>query len=805
MHPTLPSSCRALGALIVILAAAPAVLAQEEGDAPAKDAKPDRGEKPEKKSPIKKYAEVITEDAKSDVGLFSVHRVDDKLYYEIPPETFGVDMLWVTSIAQTTAGSSYAGMPVNDLVVRWEQRGEKVLLRSVRYGIRAETDDPIAIAVEESNVAPIIQAMAVQAYGKDKAPVIDVTSLFTKDIAEFSAKGALGAGGLDGDRTFIESAKAFPINVEIEVTATYNPGGERPGGPGGFGGGPSDSGITAVIHHSMVKLPERPMAPRRWDSRVGFFSVGFEDYADDSKHEVDTVRYVTRWRLEKKDAAAAVSEPVQPIVFYVGRETPQKWQPYVKAGIEMWQPAFEAAGFRSAIIGKLAPDPNEDPDWDPEDARISSIRWLPSNVENAFGPHVHDPRTGEILEADVRMFHNVQKLVRDWYFVQAAATDERARKLPMPDDLMGLCIQFVVAHEVGHSLGFPHNMKASSSYSIAQLRDPEWTAKNGTAPSIMDYARFNYVAQPGDGAALMPRIGPYDHFAVEWGYRQFADGADEKAELEVLAKKQIAEPMLRFGGGGDPTAQTEDLSSDAIEATRLGTENLKRIAGFLVDATSRPGADYDLLSDMHAELLGQWSRELGHVTALVGGVEEINLYYGDADQRYFPVGGPRQRAAVEFLLENAMDVPEDFVDPNIVLRLTGSGVIERITGTQLGVLRSLLSARRLAVMAEHAERMGAGGYAPSDLFADLTAGIFRELEEPVIEIGLQRRHLQQGYVRHLVAMLADAGIDGPALARAQLESLRARIPQKRAQARGIAQDHLADLLARIEEALDVEK
>ena len=243
-----------------------------------------------------------------------------------------------------------------------------------------------------------------------------------------------------------------------------------------------------------------------------------------------------------------MSEPVKPIVFYVSREVPEKLKSYVKAGIEDWAPAFEAAGFTNAIIGKYAPDPREDPDWDVEDARISSIRWLPSDIENAFGPQVHDPRSGEILSADVRMYHNVQKLVRDWYFVQASPCDARAQTLPLPDDLEGELIRFVVAHEVGHSLGFPHNMKASSSYTIEQLRNPEWTKKNGTAPSIMDYARYNYVAQPGDGAGLMPKVGPYDCFAVNWGYRQFPKEADEKAELEKIVKVQIDQPMYRFGG-----------------------------------------------------------------------------------------------------------------------------------------------------------------------------------------------------------------------------------------------------------------
>jgi hypothetical protein len=691
-------------------------------------------------------------------------------------------------------------MPVEDRIVRWEQRGDKVLLRDVRYGIRAETDDPIAKAVEASNLAPIIKVFPVNAYGKDKAAVIKVTSLFTRDVPEFSAANALGAGKMDGDRSFVESVKSFPENVETEVLASYSAKGDA-----------GSSGITATIHHSMVKLPDDPMTPRRHDSRVGFFSVGFEDYADDSEHAVESVRYITRWRLEKKDPDADISEPVKPIVFYVGPGTPEKWQPYVKAGIEQWQPAFEAAGFKNAIIGKYAPDPRADPDWDPEDARISTIRWLPSNIPNAFGPHVHDPRTGEILEADVRMFHNAQKLVRDWYFAQASAVDERAQKLPMPDDLMGELLQFVVAHEVGHSLGFPHNMKASSSYSIEQLRDPEWTKKNGTAPSIMDYARFNYVAQPGDGAGLLPQIGPYDHFATEWGYRQFPDDADEKAELEEIARRQIDEPMFRFGGGGDPTAQTEDLSSHAIEATRLGLANLERIAGFVVDATCDEGEDYGLLQEMYDALLSQWNREMGHVANVVGGVERINLYYGDADQRFFMLPADYQRDAVAFLLENALQTPEPFIDPDITLRLTGSGVAGSVLSAQSRVLRTLMRPSRINAMAEHAQLVGKDeAYTPYEMFRDLREGLFSELAERELRIDLYRRNLQRAYVDMLAAAVESpaGGSDLPALARAELGAIGSMVFERievSDDADQLQRAHLRDLMSRIEKALDTDE
>ena len=776
--------------------------AQQKGDS-AKPAK--------KKNGIKPYDKVVTEKFQTKRGLFLVHTDGEKVLYEIPPDEFGADMLWVTSLEETEAGYSWAGMPIHDRVVRWEKRGDKILLRDVKYSIRADVDDPIALGVKETSVPAIIRAFDVKAWGKDQAPVIDVTALFTSDQAEFSAKDSLGVSGLDPKRTFLQSVKAFPRNIETKVVATYKPKKASPGGRGRGRGfptsvrkDPTQSGVTAMIHHSMVLLPEHPMKPRRFDSRVGFFTVGFADYGDDSEHDVHTVRYITRWRLEKKDPKAELSEPKKQIVWYIGREVPDKWRPFIKAGIESWRPAFEAAGFKDAIIAKDAPSEREDPDWDAEDARYTTIRWLPSAVPNAFGPHVSDPRTGEILEADVRIFHNVMKLARDWYFVQASPSDERAQKLPMPDDLMGELLQFVVAHEVGHSLGFPHNMKASSSYSIEQLRDPEWTKKNGTAPSIMDYARFNYVAQPGDGAALLPGVGPYDKFATEWGYRQFPKGADEKAELEKIAHRQLDNPMFLFGGpnpGEDPTQQTEDLSSDTVEATRLGLKNLERVAGYIVDATSDEGKNYDLLKDVYGALLGQWTREMVHVANVVGGVERINFFYGDADQRYFPIDADHQRNAVKFLLANALATPDEkFINPDILGRLEATGSAERMLGQQSRILRTLLNDDRVKRMAETAQSND-DALAPAELFDDLRDGLFSELDGRGVEIGVYRRNLQRTFVNVLAAMVKKESddSDSASLARMELETLRQSINEKLDQAANVTTEaHLKDLVARID-------
>ncbi len=703
---------------MVVVGTSPAWLAARAQDRPADgraEAKKDettgtpksgRGE-----GRIRPYDRVITKEAKTSAGLFLVHRIDDKIFFEIPTEELGKEMLWVTQLEQTQAGHSYAGEPVGDRVVRWEQRGDDILLRDVKYEIRADVTDPIRDAVKATSLEAIITVFPIQAYGKDKRPVIDVTPALTADLPEFSAKGRLRATGVDPRRTFIEKVKAFPTNIEAKVLLTYRLRGAAGAlaAPVPIGGDSDSGGVTVMLHHSLIDLPDKPMQPRRYDDRIGFFLVSFEDYGS-PKQEVERVSYITRWRLEKKDPKAAVSEPKKPIVFYIGREVPAKLRPWIKKGVEAWQPAFAKAGFQSAILAKEPPTPREDPDWDAEDARYSSIRWLPSTVENAYGPHIHDPRTGEILESDIRMYHNIIKLVRDWYYVQASPNDSRAQTLPLSDDLVGELVAQVTSHEVGHTLGFRHNMKASSTYTVEQLRDPVFTKKYGVEASIMDYGRFNYVAQPGDGARLIPIIGPYDEFATEWGYREFPDAKtydQEKKELDKIAARQLEDPKLRFGDPNpreDPSQQTEDLGSDPIRATELGLKNIDRVAGYLVKGTARSGENYDLLRTVYDELLSQRNRELGHVANVVGGFVRNNLWYPEGKKVFTPVPVEQQKKAVQFLNEHAFRTPASLIAPDILDRLESHGAAERILATQRSLLRVLVSKPRLDRMSELATR-----------------------------------------------------------------------------------------------------
>ncbi len=770
-----------------------------------------RGARPK----IKSYDKVITKEAKTSAGLFLVHRLDEKVFFEVPSEELNKEMLWVTQLEQTQAGHSFGGEPVGHRVVRWEQRGEDVLLRDVKYEIRAAVSDPIKDAVQATSLEAIIAVFPILAYGKDKRPVIDVTPAFTSDLPEFSAKGRLRASGIDSRRTFIEKVKAFPTNIEAKVIMTYRPRGAAGAIlPQGLPT-PADSdlgGVTVMLHHSMIELPRQPMKPRRYDDRVGYFNETFEDYGS-PKQEVESVSYITRWRLEKKDPKAVVSEPKKPIVFYIGREVPAKWRPWIKKGVEAWQPAFEKAGFKNAILAKEPPSPREDPDWDAEDARYSTIRWLPSTIENAYGPHVHDPRTGEILESDIRMYHNVLKLIRDWYFVQASPNDPRAQSLPLPDELLGELVAYVTTHEVGHTLGFRHNMKASSSYTVEQLRDPQFTKTFGVEASIMDYGRFNYVAQPGDGARLIPIIGPYDDFAVEWGYKEFPDAKtyeQEKKELDKIVARQLDDPKVRFGDPNpaeDPSQQTEDLGSDAIRATELGLKNIDRVAGFLVKATAKAGENYDLLREIYGQMIAQRNRELGHVANVVGGLIRNNLWYPDGKKVFSAVTAEQQKKAVLFLNEHAFQLPKSLIDPDILDRLESHGSADRILAGQRALLRMLLNPTRLNRMSEVAARTPDGAYRTTDLLSDLHDGIWGELAKPPVEIDLYRRNLQRAYVDLLAAPLDSPVSDSdlPALARAELarvlkevKTVVDTIPSPSA----IARAHLEDIKNRVEQALD---
>jgi hypothetical protein len=769
---------------------------------------------------------VITKEAKTDEGVFTVHTIKDKVYYEIPKSELNKEFLWVSQIARTTLGVGYGGQAAGNRVVKWERKGNRVLLRNIAYDVVADPKLPIGRAVQAANNDTIIMAFNVEAIGKDDAAVIDVTRLFTTEVTEFSARTRLRARGFDASRSFVEKTKSFPTNIEVEVSQTYtSPPDMNPQGGGGapqpapnpFAQGMrAGTNATVVMHYSMVKLPENPMMPRMFDDRVGYFSINKYDYGIDEQRAPQRT-YITRWRLEKKDPNAALSEPVKPIVYFVDPATPAKWIPYIKKGIEDWQPAFEAAGFKNAIIAKEAPSKSEDPYWDPEDARYSVIRYLPSTIENASGPHVHDPRTGEILESDIQYYHNVMNLARNWYFVQVGALDKRAAKLPLPDELMGELVRYVIAHEVGHTLGFQHNMKASATYSIDKIRDPQWLRTMGHTPTLMDYSRFNYVVQPEDNvpvADLIPKIGPYDKWATMWGYKPIPGARtpdDEKKTLDEWAREQDAKPYLRFSTadarGSDPGENTEAVGdADAIAATTLGIKNLKRVSDMLLTATAQPGEPYDDLQELYARMLGQWATELNHVTAIVGGFNSQQKHNGQDGVRFVIVPKERQAAAVRFLNENAFATPSWALKPDILRRIEPSGAMARMNAAQERILNSLFSNTRFDRLVEQEAIDGVAAYRPSDFMSDVRRGIWSEIEMGPVKIDVYRRNLQNSYIDLLsnkLNMRPGVTDDYRALIKAELRDLNNAIAAAMPRATDRAtRAHLADARDQIAKALD---
>ena len=729
--------------------------AQEEADA-SEDEPGDQDARDE--DVIQPYDEVITDEAVSDEGIFTVHRIDDEVHYEIPASELGREFLWVGRIAKTVVGQGYGGQKIDTRVVKWERRDDRIFLRNVSYEVVADESLPIAQAVQASNNDTILMAFDIEALGENESVVIDVTSLFAREVPELSARTFLRARGFDRDRSYVDRVVSFPENIEVRAVHTYTrppDNNDRGGGRGASGRGMPPGSATLEMAYSMVRLPEKPMMPRLFDERVGFFSIRQTDYGI-AEHRSPQRRYITRWRLEKQDTTAEISDPVKQIVYWVDPATPPRWVPYIKQGVEDWQSAFETAGFSNAIVAREAPSEEEDPDWSPEDARYSVIRWLPSDTENASGPHVHDPRTGEILETDIQFYHNVQNLIRDWYFVQVSPLDARAQTLPLPDELMGRLLRFVVAHEVGHTLGFQHNMKASSTYPFEKIRDAEWLQEMGHTPTIMDYSRFNYVAQPEDNIPvelLVPDVGPYDEWATMWGYKPIPDATtpdEERPTLDDWALAQVDTPWYRFSTSGssasDPGELTEAVGdANAVEATRLGVQNLRRVMDLLFEATTKPGRNWDELEELYGRVLGQWVREMNHVGALVGGFHSRQIHGGQDGVRFTPVTPDIQASAVRFLNENAFETPEFLIQPEILRRIEPSGVLSRIRNSQQSVMNFLLNANRFTRLVEQSA-LDDTAYGPTQFLGDLRNGIWRELSEESVSTDAFRRNVQRLYL-----------------------------------------------------------
>jgi hypothetical protein len=783
---------------------------------------------------MKPLSEVIPDDAETNEGLLTTYFNEETLYLAIPDSIMERKILTISRASQAPDGLAYGGEKVNTQVLRWQRRGSKVMLRVVSYENVADENDPVYTAVQNSNFEPIIHAFKIEALNEDSTGVvIEATDLFASDIPAFglpqSAREQFKVRSLDGTRSFIAGVKSFPENTDVETVLTYQaqnpPSNERTGT------------LSVAMNHSFVLLPEEPMQPRLCDDRVGYFSIERTNYsADEQKAAEECV--ITRWRLEPSDPEAYANgelvEPVKPIVYYIDPATPEKWRPYLKQGVEDWQVAFERAGFKNAIIAKDPPSAEEDPDFDPDDVRYSTIRYFASDEQNAYGPHVHDPRSGEILESDIGWYHNVMNLLRNWYLVQTAAVNSDARFRNFDTEVMGELIRFVSAHEVGHTIGLRHNWGSSYAVPVDSLRSPSYTSTHGTAPSIMDYARFNYVAQPGDGVTqLSPRVGEYDKWAIEFAYRDLGiDNRESDAQAwDERIMEKAGDPVYFYGKQTftkvDPRSQNEDLTNDAVEASRLGIENLKRILPNLIDWTREDGADYATLEELYGAVLNQWSRYMGHVGSNIGGVYETPKTYDQDGLVYEPVPADYQQEAMDFLVEHGLQTPGWMMEERILRRIEHAGAVERIRNAQMNVVELMLNPRRMARLLEmEAMANGETTYTMSSMLTDLREGVWTEIQTGE-NVDPFRRNLQRGYVEEM-GNLMTVTVENPdlpegaedyvqltpitveqsdirAAVRAELTTLRGQVERALRRSNNDAtEQHYTDILVRLDDILDPE-
>ena len=803
-----------IAAVTLLVTLAPAAQAQRPGPKPGEKPDTEKKDEPEKPAP----------ELKVTPGMVGVAQHEKDWYFDVPDSLLGRRILAVTRFVRHTQGASeYGGEMIASRMIYWEKASNgNLLLRIDPNVVHAEEGQDIGKAVRASSENPIVASFKPEKKSSPGCTRVKVTSLFEGDNQPFSlsasTKKSYNLGGIKGDASFIESIRTYPINTEVTTTKTftYNAPAQTAPGPAArantLPAGTQAGVVTLVLNTSMILLPETPMQPRWFDARVGYFADGYTEFTDEQQ-AVERIRFIARWRLEarpedvEKQKRGELVEPVKPIVYYIDPATPKQWRPYLIAGVNDWQAAFEQAGWKNAIRAEEWPEDN--PDMSMEDARFSVIRYLASSTANAYGPNVHDPRSGEILESHIGWYHNVMTLVHDWYQVQAGAVDPRARKFIFDDELMGDLIRFVSSHEVGHTLGLRHNMGSSSQTPVEKLRDKEWVEKNGHTVSIMDYARFNYVAQPEDGIGkdgLYPRINDYDKWAIEFGYKPTYFKTPKEDHLywnKVIIDRLAENPRLWFGGEGsdsDPRAQREDLGDDAVAASTYGIMNLKRIIGQLPEWNAEEADQFENVNRMYTSLLGQYNRYLGHVAANIGGRFVTNHSIEQPGNKYEPVPKDRQKRALNWLNDNLFRKPTWLVDVPYIWNVTDrpdSKLYPYVKST----VTSLLNYQKLERLGQFAD-YGPGNYTPEEYLDDLTGMVFEELYKGRATDSW-RRYLQRQFVASALDVVASKAAEGTD-ARTLLMGTLLDLQKKTAKAKSsdtATQAHWQDLSKMIEKAL----
>jgi hypothetical protein len=771
----------------------------------------------EKKGKTSKYTDFVTPETRTDEGLFKVHKTNNKFLYEIPKSYFGKEMILVTRIKDIPAdlGGGYvnAGSKINTQVVVWETFQNKILLKVKSYNAVANDSLPIYKSVKANNLEPIIYAFDIKSQNQDSTAVlVDVTKFFSTDIKAITGLPArfrktYKVKRLDASRSFINTIKSYPKNIEVVQDFTFDA--DAP---------PSNKNtntMTIRINQSMILLPERPMMPRMHDKRVGYFSIGNVDYNSEAL-KADSKRYIKRWRLEPIDEAAynrgELVAPKKPIIYYIDPATPEKLREYIKQGVDDWQKVFETAGFKNAIYAKMAPTKEEDPEFSMEDIRYSSIRYVASTTRNAMGPSVSDPRSGEIIESDIIWYHNHLRSYRNRYLLETGAANPSARSLDTkPEDICEM-MRMVIAHEVGHALGLPHNMAASFAYPVDSLRSGSFTQKYGIAATIMDYARYNYIAQPGDkNIRFIRQLGPYDHYAINWGYRKIPSVNNPEEELKTLDKwitDKAEDPKYRFGGQRfDPSSQTEGIGNDQVKASTYGVKNLKIVAKNLPKWTSNQTINYEDLNELYGELLSVWNRYVGHVAGNIGGVYEFNRKPIQDGNVYVPVAKKRQVESINWLLKNTFETQKWLLDKNILNKIGETGYSDKILRYQSRHLYALLNAKTLKRMID-AEVIQTEFYPASEMVKTLRKGFFTETKTTK-NVDLHRRNLQKSFINQMGSLINDSTIkntDITSIVRGELEALKYNLKNASKRAiNTITKYHYKDCIHKIETLLNPKK